>query len=236
MYIVLSISIGKKSQIRMAGCTVDWSALKGLDVSNRSLVTVECTVVTGFEKEAEKEAKQKLGLGAVEKTQGRIVFDIEGHEIGRCLDLRSVDNVWVVIGAFKEVKFDQEKDANLSQLVAKIDELDWNKGLDAWKRVSDFKGALYPKKEKTDAEEDQNSNGEEPKKRAKHEEDESSASSPLSVPLFRCTCYRSVNLIIGNKCNYQGTRRQPKESCVSLAHGYNFNPHFYRVSKSSCNF
>ena len=178
----------------MAGCTVDWSAMKGLDSSNPSLVTVECTVVTGFEKEAEKEAKQKLGLGTVEKTQGRIVFDIERQEIGRCLDLRSVDNVWVVIGAFKEVKFDKEKDANLSQLVAKIDELDWNKGLDAWKRVSDFKGALFPKKEKVDEEGEQNSNGEEPEKRAKHE-DESSASSSLSVPLFRCTCYRSVNQI-----------------------------------------
>ena len=55
----------------MAGSTVDWSALKGLDPSNPCVVTVECTVVTGFEREAEKEAKQKLGLESVEKTQGR---------------------------------------------------------------------------------------------------------------------------------------------------------------------
>ena len=55
----------------MAGSTVDWSALKGLDPSNPSVVTIECTVVTGFEREAEKEAKQKLGLESVEKTQGR---------------------------------------------------------------------------------------------------------------------------------------------------------------------
>ena len=55
----------------MAGSTVDWSALKGLDPARASVVTVECTVVTGFEREAEKEARLKLGLESVEKTQGR---------------------------------------------------------------------------------------------------------------------------------------------------------------------
>ena len=60
--------------LAMAGSTVDWSALKGLDPSNPSVVTVECTVVTGFEREAEKEARQKLGLDSVEKTQGREGF------------------------------------------------------------------------------------------------------------------------------------------------------------------
>ena len=55
----------------MAGSTVDWSALKGIDPANASVVTVECTVVTGFEREAEKEARLKLGLESVEKTQGR---------------------------------------------------------------------------------------------------------------------------------------------------------------------
>ena len=55
----------------MAGSTVDWSALKGIDPVNASVVTVECTVVTGFEREAEKEARLKLGLESVEKTQGR---------------------------------------------------------------------------------------------------------------------------------------------------------------------
>ena len=100
--------------------------------------------------------------------------------MGRCLELRNVDNVWVVIGAFKEVKLDGDKAGNLSKLVAKIEELDWNKGLETWNRVFDFKGELYPKKK----EEEQSSNGEEPEKRSKHD-DESS-----TVPLFRCTCYR----------------------------------------------
>ena len=167
----------------MAGSTVDWSALKGLDTSNPSVVTVECTVVTGFEKEAEKEAKQKLGLESVEKTQGRIVFDLEKRNVGRCLELRNVDNVWVVIGAFKEVTLDGDKAGNLSKLVAKIEELDWEKGLDTWNSVFDFKGELYPKKKTA---EDQSSNGEEPEKRAKHDVENS------TVPLFRCTCYRLV--------------------------------------------
>ena len=55
----------------MAGFTVEWSAFKGIDPANASVVTVECTVVTGFEREAEKEARLKLGLESVEKTQGR---------------------------------------------------------------------------------------------------------------------------------------------------------------------
>ena len=105
--------------------------------------------------------------------------------MGRCLELRNVDNVWVVIGAFKEVKLDGDKAANLSKLDAKIEELDWEKGLATWNSVFDFKGDLYPRKEQ------QSSNGEEPEKRAKHDDEESSA-----VPLFRCTCYRLEELTL----------------------------------------
>ena len=114
------------------------------------------------------------------------MFDLEKREIGRCLELRNVDNVWVVIGAFKEVKFDGDKAENLSKLVAKIEELDWDKGLDTWNRVFDFKGEIYPNKNKEKEEEDKSSNGEEPEKRAKNDDKSS------TVPLYRFTCYRLV--------------------------------------------
>ena len=57
----------------------------------------------------------------------------------------------------------------------------------------DFKGDLYPKREQ------HSSNGEEPEKRAKHDDVESSA-----VPLFRCTCYRLEELTL----NAQGRTKK----------------------------
>ena len=53
---------------------LDLAGLKGLDASFPSLVTVEATVVTGFESCVLEEVEQVLGVkGNI--TRGRVVFD-----------------------------------------------------------------------------------------------------------------------------------------------------------------
>lgn len=60
---------------------IDWSTLKGHLSDDPNLVTIEATVVTGFESAAKLEAIEKFNLSpdnnAVVKHQGRILFDLD---------------------------------------------------------------------------------------------------------------------------------------------------------------
>ena len=66
---------------------------------NSNLVTIEASVVTGFECAALEEVKNKLKVENVQDFMGRVVFDIEQDKLQQVLELRCIDNVVVLIGA-----------------------------------------------------------------------------------------------------------------------------------------
>jgi len=144
---------------------IDWSPLKGFSAES-TLVTFEASAVTGFEEAARSEVMEMFGLKEEEvvKAQGRVLFDLQVENVKKVLSLRTVDNVWVVIGAWPNFDLKGKKDECMTRLIKSIEDLEWKKGLDVWKRVFDYEGDFSEAK------------------KAKTEE---------VVPTFRCTCYRS---------------------------------------------
>ncbi len=67
--------------------------------SDNKIVTVEASCVTGFEPCAQEEVKEKLKVPTVEAYTGRVLFDLDQDRLGEVLKLRTVDNVWLVMGA-----------------------------------------------------------------------------------------------------------------------------------------
>ena len=92
---------------------------------------------------------------------GRVLFDVPISDIKKVLELRTVDNIWVIHGAtigklkrkrinFAKVKVpvnhrifvisdldltqtEEESIGKLTEFV--LDQIDWKKGLDAWNRI-----------------------------------------------------------------------------------------------------
>ena len=94
----------------------------------------------------------------------------------------------------------------LADLIATIHPLQWEKGLQVWNRIFDFKGTLYSSKK--DEEETAQEVGEKMPQPEEEKEDSPSAQEPEKKPKlspkeegeknvisdlakFRCTCYRS---------------------------------------------
>lgn len=143
--------------------------LKGLDPANPMICTVEASCVTGFEPMALEEIQEKLNsTGNLHR--GRVVFDISLEQLASVLQLRTVNNCWVIIGHTHQLGYpDTTTEEQLGLLAAFAEnQPDWSKGLRAWHRLFHWPGG----------------------------EDQLLASSPpqeegVVVPTFRCTCYRS---------------------------------------------
>ena len=144
---------------------LNWTGLSGIEAETEC-VTLEATVVTGFEHAAKSEALEKLNVKSVSVERGRILFDIPVDEVKNALKLRCVDNVYVILGVFPVFDFKAETDECLDRLIKTVPGLNWAKSLRAWNQVFAFDGPVYELDEA---------------KRAKLE----------NVPKFRCTCYRS---------------------------------------------
>ena len=72
---------------------------EGYKQPDNDILTIEASVVTGFEGAAQEEVKAKLGITNVKEFTGRVLFDIESDNLDQVLNLRCVDNVWIIIGA-----------------------------------------------------------------------------------------------------------------------------------------
>ena len=142
--------------------------LKGYKNEDSELITIEASCVTGFELAATYEVKRKLGIENVHEIMGRVVFDIPLSKLNQVMKLRTIDNIWVIIGAKSDFDFslsEEESIKNISDFT--LNHLLWNKGLKAWNSVFEF----YENLEDFQAE-----------KRPKLED---------KIPKFRCTCYRT---------------------------------------------
>ncbi|XP_023333810.1 THUMP domain-containing protein 3 [Eurytemora carolleeae] len=141
----------------------------GLDPNTSEICTIEASCVTGFEPMAQEEIQEILGSsGTVHR--GRVVFDLPVSRIKEVLTLRTVNNLWVMVGHTHKFVYPEKAEEQLIALADFAGGLDWSKGLDTWSKAFDFKGNLYP----TQA-------GENTEQVAESER----------IPSFRCSCYRS---------------------------------------------
>ncbi|XP_042305852.1 THUMP domain-containing protein 3-like [Sceloporus undulatus] len=74
------------------------------------IVTIGATVPTGFEVTAADEVQEKLGSKSrISKDRGKIYFDIPAISLPQVHQLRSVDNLFVVVQEFKDYEFKETK-------------------------------------------------------------------------------------------------------------------------------
>ena len=178
---------------------VDWSGLSGIKAENDDLVTIEATCPTGCEPALLLEIKSKFGDEVVAtKHQGRVFFDLQIQAVDQVLDLRIVDNAYVIFDVIPEFDFPSEGQECLDKLIALIHHsFQWEKGLKAWNIIHKFyptydhllKGMLI-----CEYLTDKNSSSFlrlENFGSQQHAEKKLRTDEDIKVLNFRCTCYRS---------------------------------------------
>jgi len=159
--------------------------IHGLDPNNKSLCTIEASCVTGFEPMAAEEVKVLLGQNA-NVHRGRIVFDVPIQDVKKALKLKCVNTVWVMIGHTSDIGYPDTEEGQMSTLMDFAgNRLDWEKGLDVWRNVTEFKGSVYQDESKVEVESTPSLDNSIP------EGESSPKQFKLSPLTFRCTCYRS---------------------------------------------
>ena len=216
---------------------VDWSTLVGykpLELSKNIndtglnsgleedfLVTIEASCPSGAEFALTNEIKEKFPSAVTVKHQGRVFFDVYITQIHSVLQLRCVDNAYVIIGKRNGFDFSSDIDTGLSRINDLLDQtkcendndfLAWNKGIIAWNELFGFKptGKEYwhecvsllkhPSKVLNSPETTENNFVKKIKINAEEEENKIDQSLPESIPKFRATCYRS-----GQNCHPFGS-------------------------------
>ena len=143
---------------------VDWSTLVGYKPLEPSknindtglnscheedfLVTIEASCPSGAEFALTSEIKEKFPSAVTVKHQGRVFFDVYITQIHSVLQLRCVDNAYVIIGKRNGFDFSSDIDTGLSRINDLLDQtkcdndndfLAWNKGIIAWNELFGFK-------------------------------------------------------------------------------------------------
>eukprot|EP00088_Acartia_fossae_P018880 TRINITY_DN20945_c0_g1_i6.p1 TRINITY_DN20945_c0_g1~~TRINITY_DN20945_c0_g1_i6.p1 ORF type:complete len:397 (+),score=62.27 TRINITY_DN20945_c0_g1_i6:43-1233(+) len=127
------------------------------------LCTIEASCNTGFEFLVLEEVKEILGCEG-RCHRGRVIFDINTEDVPKTLKLRTVNNLWVLVGHTGKFSYPAESEDQLISLADYAESLPWDKALQVWKDVMKFKGTVI--KEDKDTKVD-------------------------DVPSFRCSCYRT---------------------------------------------
>ena len=112
--------------------------IEGYKTDNCDILTIEASVVTGFECAAKEEVKTKLDItdADVKEFTGRVLFDIKSDKLEKVLNLRTVDNVWIIIGAKTDFDLTQSEEEGLATLVDyTLNNLQWTKGLSSWNKI-----------------------------------------------------------------------------------------------------
>jgi len=156
---------------------LDLTGIVGLKSENKSVCTIEASCVTGFESMAAEEVRDLLGSTA-NVHRGRVVFDVDIAKVKETLKLKCVNTVWVMIGHTYDMNYPDTEEGQMKKLMEFADEhLDWKKGLNVWKNVTEFSGEMYPVELES--------------KHSVSEEETLTKVAKLSPLTFRCTCYRS---------------------------------------------
>uniref|UniRef100_A0A671P220 THUMP domain-containing protein 3-like n=1 Tax=Sinocyclocheilus anshuiensis TaxID=1608454 RepID=A0A671P220_9TELE len=160
-------------------------------------VTIGATVPTGFEHTAAEEVQEKLEATArVSKNRGRIYFDITTDKLLKVHQLKSLDNLFVVVKEYDDYQFKTTKEEvqiDWQELAAK---LPWTNALAVWKlnnSIKKKKGQLWEDLEALEVkgtQKDVSSQPENDYEEEKHSEiqDQESGVTPLK---FRVTCNRA---------------------------------------------
>ncbi|KAL8212650.1 UNVERIFIED_CONTAM: THUMP domain-containing protein 3 [Gekko kuhli] len=104
------------------------------------VITIGATVPTGFELTAADEVQEKLGSQSrISKDRGKIYFEIPVISLPQVHQLRSVDNLFVVVQEFKDYQFKETKEEALKDLEDLAKKLPWSDPLQVWKLNTSLK-------------------------------------------------------------------------------------------------
>ena len=113
----------------------------GVDV----VVTVCATVSTGLESVAVSECRQKLDCKSIREGRGRVYFDIPTNFFSQLKNLRSIENLFVVVKEYEENN--DELDCFSPEILEKLyklpQALDWKVVLSLWKQFTGYTGMLF---------------------------------------------------------------------------------------------
>ncbi|XP_015439617.1 PREDICTED: THUMP domain-containing protein 3-like [Dufourea novaeangliae] len=129
--------------------TVNESDLQMLfaeSLANDNVFMVATTVDTGFEWQAVDECKKKLDKNVmIVKGRGKIFLNANWNQFKQVQEMRSIDNIFIVadVRKFKFSESDKEADLQLFK-DSVLSSMKLEKTLNAWKRVTDFQGKVYP--------------------------------------------------------------------------------------------
>ena len=109
------------------------------------VVTVCATVSTGLESVAVSECREKLDCKSMREGRGRVYFDIPTNIFSQLKNLRSVENLFVVVKEFEENN--DELDCFSPEILEKLyklpQALDWKVALSLWKQFTGYAGMLF---------------------------------------------------------------------------------------------
>ncbi|KAF2349917.1 THUMP domain [Trinorchestia longiramus] len=113
---------------------LDPAVFEGLKANDGELCTVEVTTPTGLEDVCAEEVQEKFGMQAWTAT-GRAFFDVPIQRLPQVLQLRSVENVHVVIHMQPKFPFTSMREECFSKLYALVQGPLWRKGIRAWQTI-----------------------------------------------------------------------------------------------------
>ncbi|XP_042581704.1 THUMP domain-containing protein 3-like isoform X3 [Cyprinus carpio] len=103
-------------------------------------VTIGATVPTGFEHTAAEEVLEKLEATArVSKNRGRIYFDITTDKLLKVHQLKSLDNLFVVVKEYDDYQFKPTKEEVQIDWQELANKLPWTNALEVWKLNNSIK-------------------------------------------------------------------------------------------------
>lgn len=115
-----------------------------LSKNDHSIVTIEATVITGFENLAMEECQEKCKPINIGRAKGRIYFNIPVDSFSNVLKLRAVDNIFLVNDALGKIDLHKDKEKDLSLVQSIVDKVDWDRTLTTWAKLTEFNGILFP--------------------------------------------------------------------------------------------
>lgn len=108
-------------------------------------VTVCATVSTGLESVAVSECREKLDCKSMREGRGRVYFDIPTILFSQLKNLRSIENLFVVVKEYQENN--DELDCFSPEILEKLyklpQTLDWKVALSLWKQFTGYTGMLF---------------------------------------------------------------------------------------------
>ncbi|XP_014255840.1 THUMP domain-containing protein 3-like [Cimex lectularius] len=126
---------------------VDLDSLMKASRGNPEVLTIEATVITGFEFLAVDECKEKCDpLAVCKATKGRIYFNVSLDNFHKVFSLKSIDNLFLVGEYIDNIGFQGNKEKDLETIKSLVNVVDWTGFITTWSKLVSYKGILFPSK------------------------------------------------------------------------------------------